>query len=257
MKSKVMSVFCAAVMGVSAVAMPVVANAEASATYVTHSDFSDCSVGGSKGLNYYGLNIILDGGPWLKKGSSDIQAETWLRDEANNLNYCNFYANCEKGGSYGAGSYYVYQRDTTANYTKEYGLFEFMFRMKGGTVQLMMGDFTDATSNTDYIAGNLTFTETGITAMDGTSTKSVASISTDKWYKIRIVIDNKLQEYSIAVVDAATGKTVGSLDGAGYYQKQATGIRTYCFGYIKNAGSLDFDMTDVTIEKHNTKPDLM
>jgi hypothetical protein len=128
--------------------------------------------------------------------------------------------------------------------------------MKEGTMQMMMGDFTDATSSTNYIAGQLTFTTSSIKAQDGSSTTNVANITDNKWYRVRIVIDNKLQEYSVAVTDNETGKVIGSVDGAGYYQKQATGIRTYCFGYIKNAGSMDFDMTDVTIAQSSTKPSL-
>ncbi len=256
MKSRLVALLTMAVMSVSAIAAPTVANAEASATYITNSDFSDCAVGGAKGLNYYGLNILLDGSPWLKKGSSDIQAETWLYDEATGRNYCNFYANCEKQGAFGAGSYYVYQRDTTANYTKEYGLCEFMIRMNGGNMSMMMGDFTDATSNTDYIAGQIDFSGSSIKAANGSSSVNVASITEGKWYRVRIVVNNLLQEYSVSVTDEESGKVVGSVEGAGYVQKQATGIRTYCFGYIKNAGSLDFDLTDVTIEKHDTLPEL-
>lgn len=254
MNSRVISLLATAVMGVSAVMMPTLASAEASATYITHSDFSDCAVGGRAGLGYYGLNIILDGSPWLKKGSSDVQAETWLHDDKLDMNYCNFYANCEKSGAYGAGSYYVYQRDTTANYTKEYGLCEFLIRMNSGTMRMMLGDFTDATSSTNYIAGQLDFTDSAIKISDGSQTANVAAVSAGKWYRVRIVVDNKLQEYTVTVTNNETGKTVGSYDGAAYVQKEATGIRTYCFGYVKNAGSMDFDLTDVTIEKHNTKP---
>lgn len=250
---KLLSVALSTIMLATSVIMPVVANAEASATYLTNSDFSDCAVGGAKNLGYYGLNIIIDGNAWLKKGSSDIQAETYLYDEENKWNYCNFYANCEKAGAFGAGSYYFYQRDTTANYTKEYGLCQFKIRIDHGNFHLMMGDFTDASSNTNYIAADVYFTPTSVTAMDGSTQKSIATIQEKTWYTVTVAIDNKLQEYYVTVADME-GNVLGKGEYMSYVSKEATGIRTYCFSYIKNAGSFQFDMTDVTIQRHNTLP---
>ncbi len=247
MKKRLVSILAAAAMCVQAAAMPILANAEASATYITNSDFSDCAVGGAE-KGYYGLNIIQDGGPWLCKGSSDRHGETFLRDEERGVNYCEMYSISEKQGAFGAGSFYMYQRDTTANYTKEFGMCEFDVRMHNGTFQLMFGDFTDATSNTNYIAGSLVFTTDNITASDKGAGKPAANITPEKWYHVKITVNNKFQEYNVKVTDV-NGNVVGTAENLGYVQSQATGIRTWCFGYIKNGGPYRYDLTNVTIAK--------
>lgn len=254
MKKKLVSIIAAGAMCIQAAAMPILANAEASATYITNSDFSDCAVGGAE-KGYYGLNIIEDGGPWLSKGSSDRHGETFLHDDERNVNYCEMYSICEKQGAFGAGSFYMYQRDTTSNYTKEQGLCEFEVRIHNGTFELMFGDFTDATSNTNYIAGRLKFDETSIKASNKGAETQVASISPEKWYKVRITVNNIFQEYSVKVTDLS-GKTVGTAENLGYVQSQATGIRTWCFGYIKNGGPYRYDLTNVTIAKGSDKFEL-
>lgn len=251
MKKKLISLIAAGVLCVQAAAMPILANAEASATYITNSDFSDCAVGGAE-KGYYGLNIIEDGSPWLSKGSSDRHGETFLYDSERNVNYCEMYSICEKAGAYGAGSFYMYQRDTTSNYTKEYGLCEFDVRMHDGSFQLMFGDFTDATSNTNYIAGSLVFDTSTITSANKGSSSVTASIEAEKWYHVKIVVDNIFQEYSVKVTDM-NGKVLGTSENCGYVQSQATGIRTWCFGYIKNAGPYRYDLTNVTIAKSSEK----
>lgn len=254
MKKKLVSIIAMAAMCVQAAAMPILANAEASATYITNSDFSDCAVGGAE-KQYYGLNIIEDGGPWLSKGSSDRHGETFLHDDTRNVNYCELYSCCEKQGAYGAGSFYMYQRDTTGNYTKEFGMCEFDVRMHDGKFNLMFGDFTDPTSNTNYIAGTLSFDTTSITAANKGSSTVVANIEPEKWYTVKITVNNIFQEYSVQVKDAS-GKVIGSAENCGYVQSQATGIRIWCFGYVKNAGPYRYDLTNVTIAKGSEKFDL-
>lgn len=247
MKKRLVSILAVAAMCVQAAAMPILANAEASATYITNSDFSDCAVGGAE-KGYYGLNIIEDGGPWLSKGSSDRHGETFLRDEQRGVNYCEMYSICEKQGAYGAGSFYMYQRDTTANYTKEYGMCEFDVRMHNGSFRLMFGDFTDATSNTNYIAGSMDFDTSALNVANKGSSVLAASIEPEKWYHVKIIVNNIFQEYSVKVTDV-NGKVLGTAENMGYVQSQASGIRTWCFGYIKNAGPYRYDLTNVTIAK--------
>ena len=254
MKKKLVSIIALAAMCVQAAAMPILANAEASATYITNSDFSDCAVGGAE-KGYYGLNIIEDGSPWLSKGSSDRHGETFLHDDKRNVNYCELYSCCEKAGAYGAGSFYMYQRDTTANYTKEYGMCEFDIRMHDGVMKLMFGDFTDPTSNTNYIAGTLDFDTSTISAANKGSSTIAASIKPDEWYHVKIVVNNIFQEYSVKITDMS-GKVIGTAENCGYVQSQATGIRIWCFGYVKNAGPYRYDLTNVTIAKGSEKFDL-
>lgn len=251
MKKRLVSIFAVAAMCVQAAAMPILANAEASATYITNSDFSDCAVGGAE-KGYYGLNIIKDGGPWLSKGSASNHGETFLHDDVRNVNYCEMYSNSEKAGAFGAGSMYMYQRDTTANYTKEYGLCEFDVRMHSGAFQMFFGDFTDATSNTNYIAGSLKFEQTGIKAGSVSGESSVATIAPETWYHVKVIVNNKFQEYSVKVTDMS-GKTIGTIEDVAYVQSQASGIRTWCFGYIKGVGPYRYDLTNVTIAKSSEK----
>jgi hypothetical protein len=251
MKKRLISILATAALCVQAAAMPILANAEASATYITNSDFSDCAVGGAE-KGYYGLNIIEDGSPWLSKGSSDRHGETFLHDDTRNVNYCELYSICEKQGAYGAGSFYMYQRDTTSNYTKEYGLCEYDLRMHDGSFQFMFGDFTDPTSSTNYIAGSIIFDTTSITAANKGSSTIVATIEPEKWYHVKVTLNNIFQEYSVQVTDV-NGKVVGTAENLGYVQSQATGVRTWCFGYIKNAGPYRYDLTNVTIAKGSEK----
>ncbi len=231
--------------------------AEVTPVYINHSDFSDCAIGGStEEGGIYGTGIIIDGNPWLSKGSTAIAYNTFLHDDERNVNYCRFYANCEKAGAYGAGSKYVYQRDTSANYTQEYGLCEFDFRLRMGTWSMMFGDFTDATSNTNYIVGNIHFSDGLVTADSVSGAKQLAKLDTDKWYKLRITVNCKTQEYSAKITDVATGAVVGTVEDVDWVQKQATGVRTWCFSYAKGMGPYCFDVTDVTIDKASTKYDL-
>ena len=57
MKKKLLSIAAACVLGVQAIAMPMIANAEQGTHYVEKSDFNDVSIGGAKGTGYYGLGI--------------------------------------------------------------------------------------------------------------------------------------------------------------------------------------------------------
>ena len=248
MKTRLITLIAAGAMAVQAAAMPILANAEASATYITNSDFKDCAVGGATGDGYYGLGIILDGAPWLTKGSASVHYQTYMRDEQRGVNYCNFYSNSDKSGNNdGAGSMYVYQRDTTSNFQQNYGYCQFDIRMHSGVMALMLGSFTDATSNTDYLANTIRFEPTSISAFDGSGSKTVASIKPDTWYTVKIMINNKLQECSISVSDL-NGKVIGSLEEGSYQQNQCDRVRTWCFGYVRG-NAYDYDLTNVTIAK--------
>ena len=99
MKKKLLSIAAACVLGVQAIAMPMIANAEQGTHYVEKSDFNDVSIGGAKGTGYYGLGIIMDGSPWLSKGSASVHYQTFYHDDQRNVNYCNFWSNSDKTGS--------------------------------------------------------------------------------------------------------------------------------------------------------------
>ena len=96
MKKKLLSIAAACVLGVQAIAMPMIANAEQGTHYVEKSDFNDVSIGGAKGTGYYGLGIIMDGSPWLSKGSASVHYQTFYHDDQRNVNYCNFWSNSDK-----------------------------------------------------------------------------------------------------------------------------------------------------------------
>lgn len=248
MKTKFISFIAAAALAVQGAALPVIAGAEASATYITNSDFNDVSVGGAKGTGYYGLGIIMDGSPWLQKGSASLHYETFMHDDERNVNYANFWSNSDKSGSNdGAGSMYVYQRDTTSNFQQNFGYCQFDIRMHEGKMALMLGSFTDATSSTDYLANTITFSTDSVSAYDGSSGKTIASISPDTWYTVKIMINNKLQECSISISDM-DGKVIGMLEEGGYQQAACENVRTWCFGYIRG-NTYDYDLTNVTIDK--------
>lgn len=263
MKKKLISIIAAGILGVQAFAIPMMASAEESVQYVSNSDFNDVSIGGANGTGYYGLGIIIDGSPWLSKGSASVHYQTFCYDEERGVNYCNFWTNSDKtGSSDGAGSMYFYNRNLeSANQMGPYGLVEFDVRMKSDSqnFNFMMGWFEDPTSSgfnsaTD-VALNVVFSLDGITANNGVRTANVATISADKWYKVRVTIDNNLEEYNVVITDVDTGKVVGSLTDAGYQSSipsGITGIKTTCWGYIRN-NTYDFDMTNVTIAKSDTK----
>lgn len=249
MKRKLISLISCSVIAVQAIAVPIIANAEASVQYINDSCFADCAIGGNKNLGYYGLNIIMDGSPWLSKGSASKHFETYMHDDERDVDYCNFYTNSDKTGSNdGAGSFYMYQRDLTSNFKQTYGYCQFDIRMKEGLMNLMIGSFSDPTSHTDYLANTLTFTPTSITAQDGSKNVSLANITANKWYTVKIVTNNKLQEVSISVTDTATGKVIGTMEGGSYQQSECTEVRIWCFGY-RRGFTYEYDMTHVTIDK--------
>ena len=51
MKKKLLSIAAACVLGVQAIVMPMIANAEQGTHYVEKSDFNDVSIGGAKGTS--------------------------------------------------------------------------------------------------------------------------------------------------------------------------------------------------------------
>ncbi len=263
MKKKIISLIAAGILGVQALAVPMMANAEESVSYVNNSDFNDVSIGGAKGTGYHGLGIIIDGSPWLSKGSASVHYQTFSYDETRKVNYCNFWTNSDKTGSGdGAGSMYFYNRNlTNANQMGPYGLVEFDVRIKADSqnFNFMMGWFEDPTSGgfnaASDVALNITFGPNGVTANNGARTENVATLSTDKWYKVRVTIDNKLEEYSVVMTDIETGKVVGTLSEAAYQAsipEGIFGIKTTCWGYIRG-NTYNFDMTNVTIAKSDTK----
>ena len=247
MNKKIVSVFASAVLAIQAAAMPIIANAEAHATYVTDSDFMDCAVGGAVGKPLYGMGIIMDGSPWLSKGSASEHYQTFYHDDENDVNYCNRYSNGD-----GAGSMYMYQRDTTSNFSQTFGYCQFDIRMNSGKFNLMYGSFSDPTSNTNYVANTLTFDSSSITANDGSRQVSLASIKSGQWYTVKIMVDNVLQSSSISVTDKKTGKVIGMLEDAAYQQDQCTKVCIWCFGYIRG-NAYDYDLTGVTIAKTDGK----
>ncbi len=267
MKKKIISIIAASVLGVQALAMPIMANAEESRTYVDHTDFSDVSIGGAakvgpNGSGYYGLGIIIDGSPWLSKGSAGIHYQTFCYDEQRKVNYINMYSNSEKGGAAGEGSMYFYNRNlTNGNQMGPYGIAEFEIRLKPDTQNFcfMMGWFEDATSGsfnraTD-LALNLTIGLDGVTASNGPRTENLGTLTADKWYKVRVTLDNKLEEYNAVITEVDTGAVVGSLDGMAYMASIPStlfGIKTTCWGYVRG-NTYNYDMTNVTIGRSETK----
>ena len=252
MNKRLISVISIAALAIQAAAMPIIANAEAHATYVTDSDFSDCAVGGATENPLYGMGIIMDGSPWLSKGSSNRHYETFYYDEENKTNYCNMYSESNKVGNDGAGSMYMYQRDTTSNFSQTYGYCQFDIRMKSGSFELSYGSFSDPTSNTNYRANTLVFSPTQITSHDGSRTVTLASIKQDQWYTVKIVVDNVLQSTSLSVTDKNTGKVVGMLEDASYQQEECTKVCIWCFGYIRG-NAYNYDLSHVTIAKTDDK----
>lgn len=253
-KTKLISVIAALAMGAQAIMMPILANAEASATYIQNSDFKDCAVGGAVGDGYYGLGIIMDGGPWLSKGSASVHYQTYSRDTERGVNYCNFYSNSDKTGSGdGAGSMYVYQRDTTSNFQQTFGHCKFDIRVNEGKFALMLGSFSDPTSNTNYMANTITFDTNTIQAKSGSQSKNIASIKAGEWYTVEIVAKNAIQEVDITVKDMS-GKTIGQAEGLAYEQKQCDAVKIWCFGYIRG-NMYNYDLTNVTIDKSTDAKD--
>ena len=263
MKKKLISVIAAGILSVQAIAVPMLANAEEGVSYVNNSDFNDVAIGGAKGTGYHGLGIILDGSPWLSKGSASVHYQTFSYDEERKVNYCNFYSNSDKTGSGdGAGSMYIYNRNLSAvNQMGPYGLVEFDVRLKADTqdFNFMMGWFEDPTSGsfnaaTD-VALTIRFGLNGVTATNGSKTDNLATLAAEKWYKVRVTIDNNLEEYNAVVTDISTGKVIGSVVDAAYSSSMPTGlsgIKTTCWGYIRG-NMYDYDMTHVTIARASTK----
>ena len=248
MKTKLITLLAIGAMAVQSAAMPLIAGSEAHATYITNSDFKDCAVGGAVGDGYYGLGIIKDGSPWLSKGSASVHYETYMRDEERGVNYCNMWTNSDKSGSNdGAGSMYMYQRDTTSNFQQTFGYCQFDIRMHQGLMNLMYGSFSDPTSNTNYLANTISFTPEKITMRDGSSSVNVAAIKPDTWYTVKIFINNKLQETSVSVSDMS-GKVIGLVEDASYQQTECDKVRIWCFGYVRG-NTYDYDLTNVTIDK--------
>lgn len=248
MNKKLVSILASAAFVVQAAAMPIIANAEAHATYITDSDFSDCAVGGATDNPLYGMGIILDGSPWLSKGSASEHYQTFYYDEENKTNYCNMYSNSDKTPGDGAGSMYMYQRDTTSNFSQKYGYCQFDLRTRSGRFELSYGSFSDPTSNTNYKANSVTIDPNKITAHDGSREVTVATIKPETWYTVKIVIDNVLQSNDISVTEKSTGKVVGMLENAAYFQPECTKVCIWCFGYIRG-NAYDYDLSHVTISK--------
>lgn len=263
MKKKLISVIAAGILAVQTLAVPMFVNAEEGVAYVNNSDFNDVSIGGAKGTGYHGLGIIMDGSPWLSKGSASVHYQTFSYDDVRKVNYCNFYSNSDKSGSGdGAGSMYIYNRNLTAvNQMGPYGMVEFDVRLKPDTqnFNFMMGWFEDPTSGSfnsaKDVALSIVFGLNGVTATNGSRMDSLASLSADKWYKVRVTLDINMEEYSVIITDAETGKAVGSLTEAAFGAEKPEGlkgIKTTCWGYIRG-NMYNYDMTNVTIARSDKK----
>ena len=263
MKKKLMAIIAAGVLAVQVIAVPMLANAEETVKYVENSDYTDCAIGGNTGQGYHGLGIILDGSPWLSKGSASVHYQTYLYDDVRKVNYCNFYSNSDKTGSGdGAGSMYVYNRNqSTVNQMGPYGLVEFDLRVHSDSQKFnfRMGWFDDPTSGSfdasKTVALTVEFSPDTIIATNGPRTENVASITPEKWYKVRVTVNNKFEEYSISITDVETGKVVGQLEEASYSVSQpadCAGIKISCWGYMRG-NTYNYDMTNVTIARSDTK----
>ena len=262
MTKKLVSIIAAGMLAVQALAIPMV-SAEDTAKYIENSDFTDCSIGGNSGQGYYGLGIILDGSPWLSKGSASVHYQTYSHDDVRNVNYCHMYSNSDKTGSGdGAGSFYMYQRNLTAvNQIDPYGLVEFDVRVHEDSqnFNFMMGWFEDPTSggfngDTD-VCVNLVFGPNGIQGNDGKRMVTLAAIVPEKWYKVRVTTNNKFEEYSATITDIDSGKTIGALEDVAYKSAKPEGlkgIKTTCWGYIRG-NTYNYDLTNVTIARSNDK----
>lgn len=261
MKNKLISVIAAGIIGMQALVVPMMVNAEEGVQYVNKSDFNDVSIGGAKGTGYHGLGIIMDGSPWLSKGSASIHYQTFSYDDVRKVNYCNFWTNSDKtGGNDGAGSMYVYNRNLSQT-MGPYGLAEFDVRIKADSqdFNFMMGWFEDPTSN-GFNAGtdtamSIRFSLNGVTATNGPRTENLATLTADKWYKVRVTLDNNLEEYSVNITDIDTNKVIGSLEEGAFtasIPKDITGIKTTCWGYIRG-NTYNYDLTNITIGKSDTK----
>lgn len=262
MTKKLISVVAAGILAVQALAIPMV-SAEDTAKYISNSDFTDCAIGGATGQGIYGLGIILDGSPWLSKGSASVHYQTYSHDDARNINYCHMYSNSDKtGGNDGAGSMYMYQRNLTAvNQIDPYGLVEFEMRLHedSQSFNFMMGWFEDPTSSgfnpSADVCLSLTIAPDGIQASNGKNIATLAAITPEKWYKVRVTTNNKLEEYSASVTDIETGKVIGTLEDAPYKASKPAdikGIKTTCWGYIRG-NTYNYDLTNVTISRSDDK----
>lgn len=249
MGKKIVAIACAAMMSLSA--MSALVSAEETAHYVENSDFSDCCMGGAESP-LYGSGIILDSNPWLTKGSAQRHYQTFLHDDERDVNYVRMYSNSDKSGSGdGAGSMYMYQRDTGANFTKYYGMCQFDTRLRSGTWEMAFGDFTDPTKGFDNQVGSVLFENAETIKVKTISgTKEICKVKPDTWYKVRITVDNKLQEFNVTVLDMA-GKVVGQALEQDYVNSKATGVRTWCYSYTRGSGYY-YDLTNVTIAKSDT-----
>ena len=265
MKKKIISAIAAGVLAIQALAIPMV-SAEDTAKYISNSDFTDCAIGGNTGQGIYGLGVILDGSPWLSKGSASVHYQTYSRDEERGVNYCHMYSNSDKTGSGdGAGSMYMYQRNLTAvNQIDPYGLVEFDVRVHEDSqnFNFMMGWFEDPTSggfNSDtQVCLNLVFSPTLVTGNDGKRMTNIATIVPEKWYKVRVTTNNNFEEYSAVITDIESGKVIGALEEVAYKASKPSdikGIKTTCWGYIRG-NTYNYDLTNVTIARSNDKYDI-
>lgn len=261
MKKKIISAIAASVLAIQAIAVPMMVNAEDTAKYISNSDFTDCAIGGNTGQGIYGLGVILDGSPWLSKGSASVHYQTYSRDEERGVNYCHMYSNSNKNEGDGAGSMYMYQRNLTAvNQIDPYGLVEFDVRIHEDSkdFNFMMGWFEDPTSSgfsSSTVALTLRFGPNGVTATNGSKVDNLAKLTPEKWYKVRVTTDNKFEEYAATVTDIETGKVIGSVTECAYSGVKpdgVKGIKITCFGYIRN-NSYNYDLTNVTIARSNDK----
>lgn len=250
MKKKAVSLIMSLALAASAIAsIPALVGAEAYVNqeeiYVNNSDFTDVSAG------VPGLQITIDGQPWLFKGSAGVHTETYMSEK--DMNYVNFKSDSKKAGVDGEGSWYFYNRNEKKPMA-EYGFTKFDIRLQSGIVNLDMGDFTDPTKGNANLAAEVIFdASTGSIKAKTVSDKMVdvvsSGIETGKWYTVQVDINAKLQEYTVTVTDPATGKELGKAEELVFVQKACEVIKTTCFSYVRKTYGHEFDLTNITVAR--------
>lgn len=253
MNKKIISLLAAAVLSIQAMAIPMVANAEAAVTkgdiFIHESDFSEFA---EMGGIIDGVRVIPGSGSpdsWLTKGSASGQSAIFRLDPENG-NYANFKSDSVKNGTAGEGSWYWYNR-TNNGHIVDKGFMKFDIRMNSGNIELVLGGFTDPTKGMSPAAIDIDFNTTSgqITAAStGGRLERVCSLEKEKWYTVQIDINMGLQEYAVTVTDA-DGKEVGKVEEVVFVDTTCTEIKTKCFAYIRKENGHDFDLKNVTIAR--------
>ena len=142
-----------------------------------------------------------------------------------------------------------------------YGIAEYDIRIHSDSQKFnfRMGYFDDPTSSgfdaSKTVALTLEYSPDGIIASNGPRTEKVATITPEKWYKVRVTLNNKFEEYCVSVTDIETGKVIGQLEDASYScakPSDVNGIKITCWGYMRG-NTYNYDLTNVSIARSDTK----